>query len=346
MRSTPTIPKHPALQVPFSILLIFALILFSGLAVLVFWPWPETLRPRDMLAPINSVLAAAGCFLLSRRWLASFDASAIAGAVYGFGPFVLSFKIYHPVAGLSVALLPWLFCPLALWKRYAPSTMRHQSKQVILMLFPFVCLILFFWLPAQSWTGPYDLMPRTQQFHTTDLFTLLGFQSPEGNRIIIGLYANAFVLAVMGLFVYLAVLRVAMLIPVLAGIALSFFQPIFHVPPVIWLAVPMLFLSLLAGLGAQAFAWAGISDRKWIFFCMLIAVLLGGICLLKAFTSQSENLFRLSASMYGTAWLMTIAAFFLAKGNLRWLLFRWILIAAAVGVDILFTGRLLLTSLS
>lgn len=342
----PPIARHPVREVPFSILMIFALLLFSGLALLLFWPWLNSFKPKEYLVPLNSVLAAAGCFLLSRRWLASFDASAIAGAVFGFGPFVLSFKMYHPLAGLSVALLPWFFCPVALWKRYATPSPLLQIKRLVLLIIPFAGIVFFFWLPAQSWVGPYDLMPRTQQFHITDLFTLLGFPGSWGNRITIGLYANTFILAVMGLFVYLAVLRLAILIPVLSGIVLSFFQPIFHVPPVIWLAIPMLFFSILAGLGAQAFAWAGESDRKWILFCMLIAALLGGVCLLKTYTGQAGSSFRFSAIMYGIAVLMTGTVFFLAKGKLRWHLFRWILIGAAVGIDIFFSGRLLLTSFS
>ena len=107
----------------------------------------------------------------------------------------------------------------------------------------------------------------------------------------------------------------------------------------------MLFLSILAGLGAQAFAWAGVSDRKWILFCMLIAAVLASVSLLKIFVGQTDSVFRFAAVMYGVAFLLTGTLFFFAKGQLRWHLLRWILITAAVGVDVFFTGRLILITL-
>jgi hypothetical protein len=337
--------RQSAPSISFVYPLLFALVIFSALAVLLFLPSLPIHNSKEYLTILNSILAATGCFLLSRRWLASFDASAIAGAVFGFGPFLLSFKIYHPLAGSVVALLPWLFCPVALWDRYSPPSAPLQTRRLILLLVPFGCILLFFWLSSQPWLGPYDLMPRTQQFHLTDLPTLAGFPGPWGKQITLGLYANVFILGVMGLFVYLALLRVSVLIPVLAGLVLTFFQPIFNVPPVLWMAIPMLFVSILAGLGAQALAWAGTADRKWILLCMLIAALLGGLCLAKAWFGQDRG-FLFSAGMYGISFLMTAILFFLVRAQLRWHLFRWILIAAAAGLDLFITGRLMLAGLS
>lgn len=341
----PPTSRQSASSVSFSVQLFAALLLFSGLAVLLFLPSFATCRLRDYLSVFNSVLAAVGCFLLSRRWLASFDASAIAGAVFGFGPFLLSFHIYHPLAGTGIALLPWLFCPVALWHQYERPSAALQIRRLILLAVPFACIVLFFWLPSRPWLGPHDLMPRTQMFDRSDLFTIAGLPGPWGKQIVIGLYANAFILAIMGLFVYLVVLRVSILIPVLAGLVLSFFEPIFNVPPVVWLAIPMLFLSILSGLGAQAFAWAGTADRKWILFTMLIAALLAGVCLWKGWHGQ-ERALLLPAAMHGIGVLLTGILFLLVKTQLRWHLFRWILIAAAAGLDLLLTSRLILAGLS
>jgi hypothetical protein len=337
--------RQSAPSISFLLQLLSALVVFSVLAILFFLPSFPIHNSKAYLTIFNSVLAAAGCFLLSQRWLASFDASAVAGAVFGFGPFLLSFQIYHPLAGSVVALLPWLFCPAALWNRFAAPTTSLQARRLILLLVPFACLFLLFWLSSQTWVGPYDLMPRTQQFHITDLLTLAGLPGPLGKQIILGLYANAFILAIMGFFVYLAVLRISILIPVLVGLVLTFFQPILNVPPVLWMAVPMLFLSILAGLGAQTLAWAGSADRKWILLCMLLAALLGGLCMAKAWFGQNRG-YLFPAGMYGIAFLMTAILFFLIRAQLRWHLFRWILIGTAAGLDLFITGRLMLAGLS
>lgn len=342
----PPIARHSARNIPLALLLGFVLLLYAGLATLLFGPWLKTLHRWEYLIPINSVLASAGCFFLSRRWLASVDASAVAGAVYGFGPYLLSFQLYHPLAGLSVAILPWLFCPAALWKRYAPWTVLRPLQRLILLLLPFAAIILFFWLPAQPWAGPYNLMPRSQEIQMADLLPLIGLPDRQAGHIILGLYPTAFIASVMGLFVYLALLRISVLIPVLAGIVLSFLPPVLAVPPIIWAAIPMLFLAVLGGLGAQAFAWGGASDRKWILICTSMALLLAGVCLLRITMGRAGANLRLSAGMYGLAALTTGIIFFIARGQLRWHLFRWILIGGAIGVDVFFSGRLILASLS
>ncbi len=343
----PPITRHSARPLPFPLLLFFAVAIYLALALLLAYPWPNAFNLRQFFPGFSSILGATGCFLLSRRWLASFNASAIAGAVYGFGPYFLSFQMYHPLAGLSIALLPWLFCPAALWQRHASSSPLRWLIRTVLLLLPFAGLVLYFWLPAQSWAGPYDLMPRTQQIQICDLPPLLGLPAQWGNRITIGLYPNAFILAVMGLFVYLAVLRISVLLPVLAAVVLACLQPLLNVPPVIWLAVPMLFFSVLAGLGAQAFAWAGASDRKWVWICMLLAIVLLGICLVKILLNQQTvGMFRLWAILYAAACLMTSVVFLLARRQIRWHLFRWILMTGAVGADLFLAGRLIATALS
>jgi hypothetical protein len=325
--------------------LFFALVIFSGLAVFLFLPFRPIGNLKECLTQFNSILAAGGCFLLSRRWLASFNASALAGAVFGFGPFLLSFKIYHPLAGFIAAVSPWLFCPVALWDCYAAPTPTVQIRRLILLIVPFAFIFLFFWLSSLPCIGPYDLMPRTQQFHPANLPMLAGFPGPFGKQIILGLYANVFILALMGLIVYLALLRIAVLAPVLIGLVFSFCQPILDVPPVLWMAIPMLFLSILAGLGAQTMAWAGPTDRKWILFCMLIAALLGGICLTKAYFGQDRSFF-FPAKMYGIAFLTTTSLFFLVKLKLSGRLLQWILIVTAIALDLILTGRIVLSNLS
>lgn len=322
-----------------------AMAFFLVLSVLLFRPFPVRGNPWTLLLPLNSFLAALGCFALSRRWLDSFWASAVAGIAYGFGPFLLSFRLYHPLAGLSIAALPWLFCPAAFWHRYAKPSLSLTVRRFPLLLLPFAFLFLFYGLSAQSRFGPYHLMPSTQQISRQDLLSLLEFPAAPAEKIIIGLYANTLIPAVMGLFVYSFLLRVLVLLPPLAGLILAASPPILNVPPIVWMAVPMLFLSVLAGLGMQAMAVAGAADRKWIFACLLLSALLTAVCVFLALVRPDGQAYRNPAWMYGLAFVSTGTVFLLCKFEVRFPLLRWIVLGAAVGADLFCCGRSLITSL-
>lgn len=322
-----------------------SVMVFLAVAVLLFRPFPDPFGQWKSLIPFSSIFGAWGCFILSRRWLNSFWASTIAGLLYGFGPFLLSFRIYHPLAGFGIAIIPWLFCPAALWHRYAKLSVSILLGRLPLMLLPFLLIFLFYWLPAQPWLGPYNLMPATQQLRLEDLRSLLEFPSKANSQIIIGLYANAVVLALMGLFVYAFLLRVLVLLPLLLALLLAFCQPILGVPPIVWMAIPMLFISVLAGLGAQAMVVAGPADRKWILACGLLAAFLTAIGGLFFILSRPDGKsFRLPTFMYGITLLSTGTLYLLCTWQIRWPLLRWILIGTALGIDLFYTGRLIMTS--
>jgi hypothetical protein len=319
-------------------------ILFLALSFFLFWPLPTRSTPWALLVPANSFLGALGCFVISRRWLASFWASAIAGLVYGFGPFLLSFRMYHPLAGFGIAVIPWLFCPAALWHRYAKPSVSIFLGRLPMLLLPFLLIVLFYWLPAQPWVGPCSLMPSTQQLRFEDLCSLLEFPPKSNSQILIGLYANAVVLALMGLFVYSFLLRVLVLLPLLLAFILAFSQPILGVPPIVWMAIPMLFVSVLAGLGAQAMAVAGPADRKWILVCSLSAALFTAIGLVFIFSRPDGKAFRLPTLMYGITLLSTGILYLLCTRQIRLPLLRWLVIGTAFGANLFFSSRLILTS--
>lgn len=320
-------------------------LLFLAVSVFLFWPLPSCRGLWGTLLPANSFLAAMGCFVLSRRWLDSFWASAIAGAAYGFGPFVLSFKLYHPLAGFSIALLPWLFCPGAFWNRLAKPSLSVALRRLPLLVLPFAFLFLFYWLASLPRLGPYSLMPSTQQIGKEDILSILEFPTPPANKIIIGFYANAFILAVMGLFVYSYLLRALVLLPPLLGFVLAFSQPLLNVPPVVWVAVPMLFLSVLAGLGAQAMVVAGPADRKWILACLLLAAFLAVFCFFFAFSRPDRHGYWTPAVMYGLSFLSIAAVYGLCTQQIRLHFLRWLLLTAALGADLFYTSRMLIASL-
>ena len=336
---------RPAARIPYLIQVCFSLVLFLALSLLLYRPYLKGLGGSQLLIPVNSALAAGGGFLLSRRWLASFDASAVAGAFYGMGVFVLSFGIYHPLAGLSVALLPWLFCPAALWKAYAPAGLLTILQRGILLVLPFAVIVLFFWLPARPWVGPVSLMPLRQAPHLADLYSLAGLGFTGPSQIVPGLYPTAVILALMGFFVYLKVLRVAVLVPVLGGLVLMFCNPVLGVPPIVWASIPLLFVCILAGLGAQAFSLAGPLDAKWILFCALAAGCLGAFAAVRYFLQAAPGASVHPVKMYAAATLLCLILYLMGRAGNRAHLFRWILIGIAAGADVLLSGRLFLSGL-
>lgn len=320
-------------------------VFFTAASVIFFRPASVAGKHWQMLVPAASIIGGWGCFVLSRRWLNSFWASAVAGIAYGFSPFLLSFRIYHPLAGLGVAALPWLFCPAALWNRYTQPSIKVHLRRLPLLLLPFVWLLLFYWLPAQPWVGPYSLMPSAQQLRLADLGAILEFPSAATGQILVGFYANALILAVMGLFVYSFLLRVMVLAAPLAGLVLAFCGPILDVPPIVWAALPMLFLSVLAGLGAQAMVLAGPGDRKWIFACLCLAAFLAAAGIVLAFSRPDGQHYWMPAAMYGLSFVTVGVICFLCTKQLRLTFLRWLLVGTALGINLSWTGQTIIASL-
>ena len=265
----------------------------------------------------------------------------MAGAVYGFGPFALSFEMFHPLAGLSFAMVPWLLLPAVYWhKGKSPDAFRF-SVRALLTLLPFTAIILLFWLPAQQWAGPFFLMPQELSMTIQDFENLILPLRSSGGDVVFGLYHCSLIFALMGVFVYIKLQRIALLTPIAAGLILSFWEPVFQVTPVVWAAFPILFLAVLCGLGFQAFLWAGKADTKWIVIsaaASILAAFSGGIAI-RNFTGRA---FELTAIMYGLAAAALWILLALVTLNLRWPWFKWAILTAAITIDLLYSARYLI----
>ena len=136
---------------------------------------------------INPFIASLGAYFISKRWVKSWTPSLVAGAVYGFGPFALSFKMFHPLAGLSFVMVPWLLLPAVYWhKGRTPDAVRF-SVRALLTLLPFAGIILLFWLPAQQWAGPFFLMPKDLSLTVKDFTNLILPLRNSGSVVVFGL---------------------------------------------------------------------------------------------------------------------------------------------------------------
>jgi hypothetical protein len=322
-----------------------ATVLLLAFAAYLYMPHRVGLGGMKILWPLNSVLAAVGCFCLTRRWISSFDSSLLAAIIYGFGPFGLSFVSYHPLAGLSYVAVPWLLCPAVYYQSGQTSGMIKTLITALLSLLPFAAIAGLFWLAAHHWAGPLFLMPKNKLLEPADLWGILTPVLFASNHFAIGFYHMPLICILMGLFVFVLSGKETLLVPVMGAIVLSLMSPICEVTPIVWLSFAALFLSICAGLGLQSLAWAGKADRFWILACVIASLLLaGGNYLMtgrhpgQADYSQAAMLFLASAAAVGLIFLLT-------QLNLKLTLFRWAVLFGVCVYDLWMTAPRLVDSL-
>jgi hypothetical protein len=295
-----------------------------------------------MICGINSVAAAWGTYLLSKRWVNNWTPSFFAGAVYGFGPFALSFEMFHPLTGLSFSMVPWLLLPAVYWHKGKSPDAYRFCLRALLTLLPFAGIVLLFWLPSQQWAGPFFLMPKELSMTVKDFTNLILPLRNSGGVVVFGLYHCSLIFALMGVFVYSKLKRIALLIPIAAGLVLSFSEPVFQVTPVVWAAFPILFLAMLCGLGFQALLWAGKADTKWIVICAAAATALAAFTAGIMVTPFAGRVFELTALLYGLAAAALWILLAMIRLNLRWPWFKWAILTAAITIDLIYSARYLI----
>lgn len=324
---------------------LFALACYIILSGWLFLPYRAQFERFGFLDAVNPVAAAAGVYLLSRRWMSSWTPSLVAGAVYGFGPYALSFSIYHPLAGAYYAMIPWLFLPAAYWHRFSPPTAARFLTRALFSLLPFAVVILLFWIPSQPWAGPYFLMPTTAPLQVKDFQGLVFPLYKIGGEVIFGLYHFPVLLALMGVFVLANVQKVAVLIPFAAGLALSFLNPVLHVSPIVWAAFPILFLSLLSGLGFQSMLYTGKADSVWIVACAILGAVLAALFGGLALSPLTGRVFELTALLYAVSAGALGIVYYFTRVPLRRPWAKWVLLTGAAAVDLILSCRYLVGKL-
>ncbi len=278
-----------------------------------------------------------GCFVLSRRWVASFWGSFFAGAVYGFGPFTLWLSGYHPTAGFLAASVPWLFCPAAYGGR------DKWWISIPFSTLPFLATILFFQAAAQ-WR--LFAVPLQTKLHLTDLGGILfPLATVNTGSPLIGFYHVPIAALVIGFMMLFAARRWGVLCIFAAGVILAFCNSFFGVSPAIWLMLPALCCSVLIGMGMQGLVSAGFADRKWVLAVSILMLALAVIALLlatKYFQVFAGLADKYAACLTETAKMYILGAvaaailFFMARAKLRMHWLRWFILCSATAVDIFF----------
>jgi len=321
-----------------SIKFLAAAIIYAVFAVYLYQPYFKgfsALRLRDLFV-VNVCLGSLGCYVLSRRWLAGFGESLFAGAIYGFGPFILGLAKFHPTAGFLAAVIPWLFCPAV----FGPKG-NWRWIRIPLAVLPFLAIVLFFQVSVH-----YRLFAVSTQakLHLADLLGLLApLISARRNLTLIGFYHIPIAALVMGVSMLLAARRFGIIIIFTAGTILACCGSFFEVSPVIWLAIPVLCCSVLIGAGMQGFASAGFADRGWVLAAAAIMCILAIVTLLLAaeyfqtflgIGAGYAKLFAQAGKMYVLGAIVASIIFFMIRAKLRMHRLRQVILWAAMAVDI------------
>lgn len=318
-----------------------AMVIYAGFTFYLYQPYFKHFNKLQYLIVVNVCLASLGCFVLSRRWVAAFWGSFFAGAIYGFGPFVLGLAKFHPTAGLLVATIPWLFCLAAFGLK---AKWRWVSWP--LSALPFLAILLFFKISAH-----YHLfvIPIQVKLHLADLAGLLAPLVMVNRSItVIGFYHVPIAALVIGFSMLLAARRFGIMTIFAIGVILAFCSSFLDVSPIIWLAVPVLCCSVLVGVGMQGLVSAGFADIRWILASSIIMLALALVALLLAtryfqiFAGLGDKYGRLfveTAAMYIVGAVAAAIIFFMARAKLRVHWLRLILLCSAMVVDIFFGAR-------
>jgi hypothetical protein len=323
--------------------LAIAALIYVLFAVYLYQPYFRNFSVVQYLLPVNVCVAALGSYILSRRWVAGFGGSFFAGALYGFGPFMLCLGRFHPAAGSLVAIIPWLFWPAV----YIGKT-RTRWLSTPLAALPFVVIMLFFWISAKY---RFFAVPVQTRVHLTNIASLVApLVLAERSLVLISFYHVPTAALVTGLAMLVAGRRFGVMAIAVLGIVLAYGNFISTVSPIIWLCIPLLVGSVSVGVGMQGLICAGYADRIWIILTTMVLGVLAIVMLLLAtkyfqvflgLGANSARLFVESAKMYVLGVVATVIIFFIvhAKLRVRWL--RWIILCGAMSIDVFFAARLI-----
>ncbi|HPC94574.1 MAG TPA: hypothetical protein PLU87_06515 [Sedimentisphaerales bacterium] len=327
-----------------------AAILYVVFAAYLYRPHCSGFTPGRWLLPIGVCVAAAGCFLLSRRWVVGFSGSFLAGLVYGFGPFVLSLARFHETAVLLAAGIPWLFMPAAYLGR------KSGAVTALLSLLPFLAVVLFFRISAgedyRLFAAPVQAAPKP-----ADLF---GFVAPlvmvTRTTALPGLYHAPVAALILGLAMVLRARRYGILLILVCGFALAFSRSFLApaqlewlgISPILWLSIPLVCLAVQAGIGLQGLIEASYSDGKWV----LIAAIVPGVLAIATLLLAAEQfqaafglgdgyarLFVEAAKMYLVAAIAVVVVFTMTRQKLRLPRLRGLILYAVIGIDVFLSAQ-------
>jgi hypothetical protein len=294
-----------------------------------------------------------GVYVLGRRWIVSVPASLLSGAIYGFGPLALYVTRFHPLAGLLVAGIPWMFCPAAFFRAWM-RTQKGRSRTAVagqwlqwpLLILPFGAIAL-----AMGLLGRWHLFPVPLYGSSQGMDGWIGWVAPgpaaEHGKMPAGLYHVPWVGLATGAVMLIKARRWSILAVTGAAAVLAFLPPVLGTNPVIWLLVVTVWLAVVAGLGLEGLVLAGWADRTWLWIGLAVLAAMCAATLAWAAYQEPASAWSgdvpliHSFTMYGVgvaAMGLMLAA---AQLKIRASTLRQAALYGAAGVDIVLSARLL-----
>ncbi len=330
---------------------ISAVIIYIGFAIYLFYPYLESFSRWQFLWPLNICIASTGCYILSRRWVAGFAGSCLAGIIYGFGPYMFGLAKFHPVIGLLVAAMPWLFCPAA----FGIFSVNRKWLNYIFSLIPFLAIVLFFQAAEITKLYPASLQAKLKP---DELYSLLApLVAAKLGTTLIGFYHVPLAALIMGLSMLISARRYSIIMIIASSITLTFSNQInssLQISPIIWLSISSLCFSIIIGAGFQGLASGGFGDRKWILANSIILGIFAIVTLLLAanyfqvILSLADGYARLfveTAKFYLLGAVVLLICFFMTCGKVKMHLLREIIISAAMAIDIFISAGFIIDRL-
>jgi hypothetical protein len=313
-----------------------AVLMYACFAIYLYLPHFKNFDLLNYLLVVNVCVAAIGCFILSRRWVNGFWSSFFAGAIYGFGPFMLSLSKFHPTAGSLAAIIPWLFCPAVFYHkdrwRWTTAALSTLPFLVIILFFEYSAYFSLFAIPIQIKPGPADLMGL-----------VIPLVAVKQSLVVIGFYHVPLAPLIMGISMMLAARRFGIIIIFTIGTILAFCDCFLNVSPVIWLTIPVLCCSILIGEGMEGLVSAGFADRLWILAISAIMLAFSVITLLPAIKCSHSaagtgleyaKLFVVTSQMYIAAAVTVAIIFLMSRFKLHSHWPRWVLLCCVMAMDL------------
>ena len=344
--------------------------LYTVFAVYLYHPYFrgfDSPQLRDLFVA-NICLASLGCYVLSRRWVAGFAESFFAGAVYGFGPYMLGLVKFHPTCGFLVAAIPWLFCPAV----FGPEG-KFKPLRILLSLLPFLAIVLFFQISTRFGLDP---IPITLKLHAADLAGLLApLVAAKRSMILIGFYHVPVAALIMGFCMFMAPLgflrsggvlhkgrlltavaarRYGIVIVFAVATILAFCDSLLQISPIIFAAISTLCCSVLIGVGMQGLISAGPADKRPVLLAAILLGILAIVTLLFAtkyfqvFAGLADGYARLltvTAKMYILGGSVVAMLFLIVRAKLRIHPVRQVLLYATMALDIFLGARFIVDTI-
>ncbi len=317
------------------VLFVLAVIIYTAFTGWLFWAHLGKITQIQRLSLLTPIIAAAGAFLVSGRYVNSFIASFIAGLIYGFGAFASAFLCYHPAAGLIYACLPWTFIPAAFLNKWIyPGDKAIDLFSAVLSLLPFIFIIACFYLAAMP-KYRFVPIPIATGLSTETLTGLSGPANIKPDAFSIGFYHAPLGALAVGLILFFKTRRFWITVIFAVAIFLAFQKPLLNVPPVFWLSLPVLICSIIIAEGLEAFILAGRSDANWL---LLSAAVLICQAALNTALGSDPDLF-LSTILSAISLVAVLFIFFIARAGLAAHYPRMLVLYSAVTLDIVIVTK-------